>query len=248
MPKRYRNPPIIEVLCEFQFDEGAPWDLTLIGLIYDKLKDSFPNKQQLQLDLAIATATQTIQQIGNVPMIPLVRFLDSDEKKLIQIGQNLLTVNHIKPYESWENFSPFIKKGLDTYYEIANPKGFRHVALKYFNRIEVPKSYADLESLFRFRPLIPSGLPQDIKAFLMGVNLPYEDAKDTLHIQVGTVNSDTPDMLVTILEITYLFANPGEIAFKDIVKVLNKAHKHIEDAFEFCLTDELKQTFGEVKE
>lgn len=85
MPKRYNNPPIIEALCEFQFDEDVQWDLTLIGLIYDKLKDYFPQKKQLQLDLALAAATQTNQQIGPVPMIPLVRFLDSDEKKLVQI-------------------------------------------------------------------------------------------------------------------------------------------------------------------
>jgi len=248
MPKRYENPPIIEALCEFQFDEGAPWDLTLIGLLYDKLKDFFPKKQQLQLDLAIAAAAQTIQQTENVPMIPLVRFLDSDEKKLIQVGQNLLTVNQVKSYQSWEDFSLFIEKGLDAYYEVANPKGFRHVAIKYFNRIEIPRSNTNLERLFRFRPLIPSGLSQDIKAFLIGVNLSYEDAKDTLHIQTGTTNSDNPETLVIILEIAYSFAKPREIEFKDTLKVLDKAHKYIEDAFEICLTDELKQTFGEVKE
>jgi uncharacterized protein (TIGR04255 family) len=36
MTKRYNNPPIIEALCEFQFDTDVSWDLTLIGLIYDK--------------------------------------------------------------------------------------------------------------------------------------------------------------------------------------------------------------------
>ena len=77
MPKRYNNPPIVEALCEFQFDEDVPWDLTLIGLIYDKLKDYFPKRQQLQLELALAAsaATQTNQQVGTVPMIPLMRFL-----------------------------------------------------------------------------------------------------------------------------------------------------------------------------
>ena len=247
MPKRYNNPPIIEALCEFQFDEDVPWDLTLIGLIYDKLKDYFPKKQQLQLDLALA-ATQINPQIGTVPMIPLMRFLDRDEKKLVQIGQNLLTVNHLKPYESWEEFSPFIEKGIEAYYEIARPKGFRHVGMRYINRIEVPRSNINVENLFRFRPLIPSDLPQDIEAFLIGVNLPYENAKDTLRIQVGTVNPDAPDMIVVIFEISYVFAKPGEIALEDVAKALETAHKHVENAFEFCLTDELKQTFGEVKE
>lgn len=96
MAKRYKNPPIIEALCEFQFETDAPWDLTSIGLIYDKLKELFPKKQQLQLNFAIAATSETSGQTGNLPMIPLVRFLDNEEKKLVQLGQNLLTVNHLK--------------------------------------------------------------------------------------------------------------------------------------------------------
>lgn len=248
MPKRYKNPPIIEALCEFQFNEDLPWDLTLIGLIYDKLKDIFPKKQQLQLELAIAAAAQANEQTGTLPMIPLVRFLDNNEKKLVQIGQNLLTVNQVRPYESWENFSPFIEKGIEVYSEIAKPRGFRHIAIKYINRIEVPRLNFSMENLFLFRPFIASGLPQNIEAFLIGVNLPYENAKDIMRIQAGTVNSDTPDTFVILLEITYTFAKPEEIALKEVIKVLDIAHKHVEEAFEFCLTDELKQTFGEVKE
>ena len=55
-------------------------------------------------------------------------------------------------------------------------------------------------------------------------------------------------MIVVIFEISYVFAKPGEIALEDVAKALETAHKHVENAFEFCLTDELKQTFGEVKE
>lgn len=248
MPKKYNNSPIIEALCEFQFDEDVSWDLTLIGLIYDKLKDYFPKKQQLQLDLALATVIQANQQIGSVPMIPLVRFTDNDEKKLVQIGQNLLTVNHLKPYESWEEFSPFIEKGIEAYYEIARPKGFRHIGVKYINRIEVPRANINLEKILRVRPLIPFDLPQDIETFLIGINLPYEKEKDTLRIQVGTVNPDAPDMIVVVLEISYIFAKPDEITLKDVAKALETAHKHVENAFEICLTDELKQTFEKVKE
>src|SRR6266853_138935 len=111
MTKRYNNPPLVEALCEFQFDADVPWDLTLIGLIYEKLNDLFPKKQQLPLNFAVAVTSQTNEQTGTAPMIPLMRFLDSDEKKLVQIGQDLLTVNHLKPYDSWEEFLPFIEEG-----------------------------------------------------------------------------------------------------------------------------------------
>ncbi len=63
MTKRYNNPPLVEALCEFQFDADVPWDLTLIGLIYDKLQGLFPKKQQLPLNFAVAVTSQTNEQI-----------------------------------------------------------------------------------------------------------------------------------------------------------------------------------------
>lgn len=247
MTKRYKNPPIIEAICEFHFSSDIPWDLTYIGLIYEKLKESFPKKQQLHINFALTVASDANEQIGTVPMIPLVRFSDSNDKMLIQLGQGLLTVNHLKPYDSWETFLPSIEKGFKAYCEIANPKGLQHINIRYINRIEIPKSNK-LEESFQIRPLIPLGLPSGIESFLIGVNLPYEDEKDTLRLQLGTVNSEAPDMLTLLLEIAYVFAKPEEIALDEVLRRVDVAHKHIEDAFELCLTDELKQTFGEVKE
>jgi uncharacterized protein (TIGR04255 family) len=247
MTKRYKNSPIIEAICEFHFSSNMSWDLTFIGLIYEKLKDSFPKKQQLQVNIALATTSDTNEQTGIMPMIPLVRFSDSNEKMLVQLGQSLLTINHLKPYDSWEEFLPSIEKGFKAYCEIANPKGLHHINIRYINRVEIPKSNK-LEDAFQIRPLIPPGLPSNIESFLVGVNLPYEDEKDTLRLQLGTINPEAPDMLTLLLEIAYIFAKPEEIALDDVLKKVDVAHKQIEDAFERCLTDELKQTFGEVKE
>ena len=33
---KYKKPPIVEALCEFQFISDRPLDLTLHGLIYEK--------------------------------------------------------------------------------------------------------------------------------------------------------------------------------------------------------------------
>jgi uncharacterized protein (TIGR04255 family) len=46
MGKRYKKPPIVEALFEFQFVPGREWDLTIPGLIYKKVKRRFPNRKQ----------------------------------------------------------------------------------------------------------------------------------------------------------------------------------------------------------
>ena len=53
MTKRYTNPPLVEALCEFQFDPSTAWDLTLIGLIYDQLKDIFPEESNFRSPLTL---------------------------------------------------------------------------------------------------------------------------------------------------------------------------------------------------
>lgn len=248
MTKRYINPPIIEALCEFQFDQASPWDLTLIGQVYDELKETFPKKQQLQITFAAATTSEVSEQIGTIPMIPLMRFLDNDGRVLVQLGQNLLTVNHLRPYTSWEDFFPLIEKVFNTYCEIAQPKSLQHIGVRYINRIDIPKSRINLEDYFKFRPLIPEDLPQDIGTFLIGVRLPSESSRDTLHIQLATANPEVIDALSLILEISYIFSNPGEVTLGSVLQRVDVAHKHVESAFESCLKEELKQLFGEVKE
>jgi len=250
MSKRYKVPPIVEALCEFQFantDLDVPWDITLIGLVYDKLKGIFPKKQQLPLNLAIVASSEINEQNEEIPLLPLIRLSSSDDTKLVQLGQNLLTVNHLKPYSSWEEFLPIIENALKEYIDVAKPKKFRRLALKYNNRIEVPKIDINLEKLFQFRPLIPQNLSENIEAFLIGANLPQNE-EDVLRMQLGTINSGNPDTLAFLLEITYVFSRPREIPLADALQRLDTAHKHVEEAFEACLTNELKQMFGEVKE
>lgn len=250
MSKKYKTPPIVEALCEFQFvDTGldAPWDITLIGLIYDKLRNFFPRKEQIPLNIAIAATSATNDKKEYTPLLPLIRFLDRDNKNLVQIGQNLLTVNHLKPYSSWEEFLPVIESVFKSYLEVAKPEKLRHIALRYINRIEVPKTNSQLEDFFRLRPLIPKNISEDIGTFLMGVNLLYEDVEDTLRVQLGTTDSKVPDTLIFLLEITYIFSQPQAIPLGDIPRRLDIAHKYVGNTFEACLTDDLKQTFGEVK-
>lgn len=46
MVRKYKHPPIVEALCEFQFIPSQPWDITIPGLLYDRINSEFPVKQQ----------------------------------------------------------------------------------------------------------------------------------------------------------------------------------------------------------
>src|SRR5258708_36609831 len=135
MSKRYEASPIIEALCQFQFEPDAYLDLTIPGLIYEQVKKDFPKRNQVaQVNIGVAVNAEIIgQQIG---ALPLMQFMREDSNTLIQVGQNLLTINQLAPYSSWQEFLLLIEEGLQAYLEAPHPKRIQRVVLHYLNRIE----------------------------------------------------------------------------------------------------------------
>jgi len=245
MGRRYENSPIVEAICEFHFAPDTLWDLTSPGIIYEKIQDIFPRRNQVaQINAAVVGNVESIvQQIGT---IPLMQFLREDGNSLIQVGQNLLTINHLKPYSSWQEFLPLIEKSLQVYKAVVQPKQLSRVAVRYINRIEVEND-VDLKEYFNFRPFLGEELPQKYNAFVVGVLLPQEGSKDNLNLQLGTINAETPDTLAVVLDINYFIAQPEEVGLDNVMEWINTAHKHIEDIFEACITNKLRHLFKEVK-
>lgn len=240
MSKKYKNPPIVEALCEFQFEPNpdSAWDLVVPGLIYDDLQDSFPKREPGRL---FAVGTRAQFQFNEA-----VRFLSEDEKTVVLLGENVLSVNRLKPYSSWEEFLPLIKKGFAAYIDVVKPKGFRSVELRYINDIEVPDRYDRLEEYVNVRPSVELTLPQSIEAFIIGIQLPYEDSRDSLRIELTGFSVEETDTVRTTLDLDYSLVEAGEVSPDQVFQWLEVAHTRIEESFEACVTDKAKQMFEEV--
>ena len=83
MRRKYRNPPIIEAVCEFRLAPDSKWDLTIPGLVYEKVSKEFPNKEQrLIQEVEITKGSQGIQQ--QIRTSERILFLNSDRKSLFK--------------------------------------------------------------------------------------------------------------------------------------------------------------------
>ena|SRR5215207_7513665 len=82
----YKDPPIIEALCEFQFVPSQPWDLTIPGLFYREVKSEFPKRRQFnpfqvsfqaegqgQLVQNIASGTARTAETSSKTILPILR-------------------------------------------------------------------------------------------------------------------------------------------------------------------------------
>jgi len=245
--KKYRNPPIIEALCEFRFEPSLPWDLAIPGLVYEKVRDSFPKRRQIRaFETSISTGPAGVEQ--QIRTTDRMQFLREDEKALIQVGPDLLAVNHLRPYPTWREFLPLIQKGFDAYREAANPKGIRRIGLRYINRIEIPGQRIELEEYFEFRPFVGPHLPQDFGPFIIGIQVPYEDSRDALRLQLANATIETPNIVAVMLDLDYFLAKPGKISLDRVFEWIDVAHSHVEEVFEACITDRLRQMFEKVRE
>jgi uncharacterized protein (TIGR04255 family) len=247
--KKYRNPPIIEALCEFRFEPGTPWDWDLVtpGLVYERIRETFPKRRQLKaFALSIAAGPRGVEHHEVNP--DRIQFLREDEKALIQLGPHLLAVNHLKPYPTWQEFLPLIRQGFDAYLAAANPKGIQRIGLRYINRIELPGERVELADYFEFRPFVGERLPQEYGPFIVGIQIPFENARDALRLQLASATVERPGTVAVVLDLDYFLAQPGGVSQGDVFEWIEVAHGHVEEVFEACITDRLRQMFAEVTE
>jgi len=256
MGRKYKNPPIIEALCEFRFEPGEEWDITFPGLFYEKVKDDFPKKRvsrRMQIRAIPVAEESYIQQ----EIIGFIQFLREDGKALVQIAPNLLSVNHLKPYPTWNEFRPIILDNLGKYKEVANPKGVMRIGLRYINQIELPMESVELKEFFNFYPHLGGELPQEHGSFVVGVQLMYENERDVLKLELASAGVEREGGLAKRLDLDYsqsFFAKesekgskPDEISMDDIEGWIEVAHTRVEETFEACITDKLRKLFEEVQ-
>jgi uncharacterized protein (TIGR04255 family) len=247
MDKRYKNSPIIEALCEIQLVASQPWDLTLPGLVYEKVKDQFPDKKQ-QIGVGVQfRPTEKGLEHRVEPAPPRVQFYRKDKTALIQVGPDLFVVNHLKLYPTWAVFKPLILGNFQVYKDVANPRGFRRIGLRYINKIIFNEYSVRLEDYFNFFPAIPEDLPQLHEGFISRVEIPYSDNFDRMIITISNATPEMPNTVPIILDFDYIMTVQEGIPMERFEGWLEKAHSTIEKAFESCITDKSRILFEEVQ-
>lgn len=243
MGRLYRNPPIIEALCEFRFEPSQLWDWTIIGLVYDRIKDEFPErKQQNNIQVAIRAQEAEITQQWQM------QFWRRDNKALVQVGVDLLTVNLLKPYPNWQTFKELIARMLTIYRDIANPKGFQRIGLRYINRIEPPEEKARIEDYLLTFPIVPSEMPQTYSHWFQRMVIPFEQVNGLLVLHAGSVQGERQQKFAFLLDLDFGTLQGNAVALDQALDWLEQAHSVVEQVFEACITDKARTLFEEVKD
>ncbi|HEU4386773.1 MAG TPA: TIGR04255 family protein [Blastocatellia bacterium] len=250
MPRRYSNPPLIEAVCEFRLSAESKWDLTVPGLMYERLRSDFPNKEQRVFqEVQITQGPEGLQQ--RLQASERILLLTSDKNIFIQLGPRLLAVNCLKPYPTWEGFMPRIDSAFDALRTVVEIRGFQRVALRYVNRIELPASVVNLEEYFEFGPMVGDSLmaefPRGMADLTVGCVFSHNGGGDQCKVQLITAAPDSPGNSAFLLDLDYFTSPPRVVKVDEAVGWVVSTHEKIERVFEGCITQRLRDLFGEVK-
>lgn len=243
MPRKYKNPPVKEVVCEFRFEQDFEWNLSFPGLIYSELKDLFPKRDQSkQFELSIdSTQAKSIKQTFQA--VDRLLLTNETENIKTQIGPYLLAVNHLRPYSSWNTFIPVIERAVASFIKVTEAKLIKRSGLRYINIFSWNENIVKLEEFFNFYPFLGPGLPQQHRAFISGVILDKGNGNLLkLELQSALPEPGFPSSFVNDLD--YYSETQYPASIEQMMKWLSSAHAEIEDTFEKTITEELRKTFG----
>lgn len=241
-PRRhYANPPLVEALCQFQFQPGREWDNTVPGLLYAAIQDEYPERRQKK-DLEVLINSDLTGATRSVA--DRTQFVRSDGSAMVQVGTDTLVINILRPYRGWEQFRAAIRSGVSAYSEVASPAGVLGLALRYINRIVPPapgseSDTIDSDEYITFSPKVPTGLPQILGRWTQSIDIHLPE-NASLRLTSGTSYRD--DNLSFVLDIE---AGRGKTASDRVDEYLEEFHLHIEQAFESCITDHSRTLFKE---
>lgn len=248
MGKKYANPPIVEAVCEFRLPSDSQWDLTIPGFIYEKVKADFPHREQrLFQEVDLQTSEEGVRQ--QVRTTERVLFFSEDRKTFIQIGHHLLAINRLKPYPHWEKFKPHVANVFQALVDTVAFDTLHRIGLRYINRIEIQAMEVplQLDEYFNFRPTVGPVLEhRPAKALLVGSVFSFADERDACKVEFTNAVAEQ-SKTAFMLDLDYFLAKPQAVSSNQAMDWVEDAHQQVEDIFEGCITQKLRDSFEEIK-
>lgn len=247
MGRRYQNPPVVEALCELFF-VGSIWDTTVPGQLYERVRDRFPKKGEVNevgVELQVAPGGTGARMLhGN----PRTQFIREDGSRMVQLARDLLVVNEVRPYTRFEDWRPLVAEMLDAYRQVAQPSGLMRLGVRYINRVVISTIAVKLDDYFRVYPQLPSEVATAHGPFVMRVELPMSSS-NTAHrliVTFGSAPNDEARSSAFLLDLYDIVELDGSAAFDQVPTLLDEAHANIEKTFENAITAEARRLFREV--
>ncbi|MCG6157107.1 TIGR04255 family protein [Rubinisphaera margarita] len=208
-------------------------------------------------DIGYPKCEQLLQAVGQMVVGPGVgsasvkqnelgwKFVGADGLQILQCRKDHFTLSRLSPYEGWEPFQREARRLWKIYRYETNPSTVTRVAVRYINRIDIPRSPIDLKDYFRTSPEISPDLPQALEGYFMRLQLPFPDLSSHCFITQAIAPPSAKDTVSVVLDIDFFQAVNFEADDDETVwGVLSSHHVMKNTIFESCITDRTRELFS----
>lgn len=262
----YENPPLVEVIAEIH------WQLQPIVSIpgggidphYTKCLDQLrlhSNFTDFKFEEKLIPDGMPIEFLPNQPAIRFRK--KANTWPLYQLGSGIFVVNLTPPYEGWNEFKSVLKQGVEALlqsYPYSNETLKIHkVQLKYIDAFKKRNGFDEYLKFLSESLQVNISLPEQLLASsidgektLIKANVQFEFPLKKLKNGTGAINiahgkAHEETAVITSFEITGM-GNELNTNINEILDWFDCAHIEVRSWFEIMASEDLKQTFGSVKE
>jgi len=148
---------------------------------------------------------------------------------------------------TWAGFKPEIERAYQALRDTLEVAGLERIGLRYLNRVDIdtPSDRVKLNHFFEFRPFLGDRLPRHMTSFLVGCSLPFFDEQDLCKVELSSTMATDPSASSFVLDLDYFLNEPQSVSPDEALVWIESAHGNLEEVFEGCISDRLRQLFGE---
>jgi len=237
----YPNPAIAEALCEIHFRLGPdePWKASITGEFYKAIQDEFPGMEPaqeigVQFEFGGSEITHKV-----LPPRSRMRFSHKARPLLLQLTENILTVNLLPTYPGWDQMRADVLGAWSHALVVMKPERVTRIGLRYINRIPRSSAVEDIGAWLKPTNYIPPGVLQARKGVLARIEAALSDEHRIVVTLAQQPAADGAPFGSVILDIDRLVEKDIPPVVADVEKVIDRLHEEVWAEFSAACGDKL---------
>ena len=229
----YTKSPITEAVIDIRTVNGEGLSIRDLKRAGDRLAGYVETArlQEIQETFSESERTQSQRTVG-------LAYRSEERQTVVQVRLEGFACSKLSPYDRWESFRDHARESWVHYVEVAGPTVVKRLAVRFINRIPVPRAVADFRPYVHVYPATPWNLTSPPAGLFLQLRRPFPNGR--LMVLNQTVAA-TEGVVAIILDFDVF--SEEEQPFDDVAvwNQVEELHVSLEEAFEESITDLVRE-------
>jgi uncharacterized protein (TIGR04255 family) len=244
----YPNPTIREAVCEihFRLSPGEEWQASIPGELFKHIQEEFPvfepvSQMGIQLEMGPGDFGQRV-----IPGRHRIRYKHHTRNLLIQLAENIITVNELPEYPGWKQMRNDVLDTWEKLTKIVKAVSIERIGLRYINHIPRVSGEEKAGDWLSENDHIAKSVLDSLPGFFSRIEI----RKNEHHRRIVTVGelkeSKDAENGVIILDIDCIVEKEIMVTNESIFEEVDMLHDDAWEIFSSMLKSKLEKRLKEV--